>query len=88
MLRAQAIRQQLQDALATLRGRAACCASTETQLSLKSDQTDQAQKAINLRKCLAKSCWQQAARLQQETRQYVTAVGHSPQTMFDNPTGV
>lgn len=74
MLRARAIRQQLQDALTALGGRSGRCISAESPLPLGSDKHDHQQQAWNLRRCLAKSCWQQAARLQPETRHFVTAV--------------
>ncbi|OEH74196.1 pre-mRNA splicing factor RNA helicase [Cyclospora cayetanensis] len=82
LLRAHAIRQQLQDCMVALgiskpshlhdaSGEAFLASSEEPQRTQKD--------ALNLRRCLAKSYWQQAAHLQPESRQFVTAQrGHTP----------
>ncbi|KAL8426648.1 hypothetical protein Efla_005905 [Eimeria flavescens] len=82
MLRARAIRQQLHDALKSVGVRPN---PSEASLDLR-DKPDLQQQGLNLRRCMAKSCWQQAARLQPETRQFVTAVHR--QTVKIHPTSV
>ncbi|XP_026191481.1 probable pre-mRNA-splicing factor ATP-dependent RNA helicase prp43 [Cyclospora cayetanensis] len=89
LLRAHAIRQQLQDCMVALgiskpshlhdaSGEAFLASSEEPQRTQKD--------ALNLRRCLAKSYWQQAAHLQPESRQFVTAVHR--QTAKIHPTSV
>ncbi|KAL8453562.1 hypothetical protein Emag_001781 [Eimeria magna] len=82
MLRARAIREQLQEALSPVLGRGI----KGEVVDVFKEPTDPQQLALNLRRCIAKSCWQQAARLQPETRQFVTAVHR--QTVKIHPASV
>ncbi|CDJ37893.1 hypothetical protein, conserved [Eimeria tenella] len=65
LLRAKLIREQLQQGLRGL-------GYTDPALQLLQQQ--QQQQALDLKRCLAKSCWQQAAKLQADSRQYITVV--------------
>ncbi|KAL8431748.1 hypothetical protein ACSSS7_005074 [Eimeria intestinalis] len=82
MLRARAIREQLQEALSPVLNQGYKGKKSD----VLEEPTDPQQLALNLRRCIAKSCWQQAARLQPETRQFVTAVHR--QTVKIHPASV
>ncbi|KAL8269747.1 hypothetical protein Esti_006310 [Eimeria stiedai] len=82
MLRARAIREQLQEALSHV----LCRGFKGEEANLFKESSDSQKLALNLRRCIAKSCWQQAARLQPETREFVTAVHR--QTVKIHPASV
>ncbi|CDI82474.1 hypothetical protein, conserved, partial [Eimeria acervulina] len=96
MLLARRIRGQLEDALKALgvstpqhptpAAAAAAAATAAATAAVEEGLSSSQQQALNFKRNLTKSCWQQAAYYQPETRQYITAVNR--QTAKIHPTSV